>query len=47
MAEELDKIDSVLKIAGNLQVNEWIEYQDYSKLLGSIDPALKKVCQDT
>lgn len=41
MAEKLGNVETVLTIAGNLQVNTWSEYHQYSTLLGSMDPMLR------
>mgnify|MGYP000079568468 CR=1 FL=1 len=43
MAEKLDGVETVLTIAGNLQVNNWSEYHHYSTLHGSMDPTLRPI----
>lgn len=38
MAEQLANVTAVITIAGNLQVNVWTDYHQYSRLQGSLDP---------
>jgi len=40
MAERMRNVKSVVTIAGNLQVKQWVEHNQYSELEGSLDPSL-------
>jgi hypothetical protein len=39
MAQQLPKVDKVIAISSNLDVNAWVEYHQYAPLDQSLDPA--------
>lgn len=42
IAESLAKIDGIITIAANLNLNAWVKFHGYSALSGSLDPADRK-----
>ena len=47
IAEQLDNVDAVVTVAGNLDTDKWVDHHGYTALYGSLNPAIRPSLPET